>query len=155
MVPRALVDFDVDHVVHLVRVYLSGGVDDTFSLVKVKLRGDYRYVVFRKEVCGRLSIADNMHGGKTHYVDVSDMRDMETQVYDRLYGMGGHITEVKTKVEHTREHYNREDLVQCIDRQLARTVEIKKELMEAAWHPSRMMNWCLDTDEHQSICRLE
>jgi len=30
---------------------------------------------------------------------------------------------------------------------------IKQDLMAAAWHPNRMMNWCLDNEEHNELSK--
>jgi hypothetical protein len=36
-------------------------------------------------------------------------------------------------------------------RNQARTAHLKAELMAAAWHPSRMVDWCLDTEDQADI----
>jgi hypothetical protein len=39
-------------------------------------------------------------------------------------------------------------------RALARTEAVKEELFAAAWHPARMAEWCLDTDERRELAEL-
>jgi len=39
-------------------------------------------------------------------------------------------------------------------RVLERTQMIKQELMAAAWHPRRMVDWCLDTDDQEELRAL-
>ena len=39
-------------------------------------------------------------------------------------------------------------------RALERIALIKQELMAAAWHPRRMVNWCMDTDEQEELRAL-
>ena len=39
-------------------------------------------------------------------------------------------------------------------RVLKRTYTIKHDLMAAAWHPVRMVDWCLDIEEHSELLRM-
>jgi hypothetical protein len=39
-------------------------------------------------------------------------------------------------------------------RVLKRTDTIKQDLMAAAWHPVRMVDWCLDNEEHGELLRM-
>jgi hypothetical protein len=36
-----------------------------------------------------------------------------------------------------------------------RTQEIKQELIAAAWHPSRMLDWCLDNNDRCELAEME
>jgi hypothetical protein len=36
----------------------------------------------------------------------------------------------------------------------ARAEAVKEELVAAAWHPARMAEWCLDTDERRELAEM-
>ena len=44
--------------------------------------------------------------------------------------------------------------VESLRRALERMSAIKQELMAAAWHPRRMVDWCMDTDEQEELRAL-
>jgi hypothetical protein len=39
-------------------------------------------------------------------------------------------------------------------RALLRTEAVKEELIAAAWHPARMTEWCLDTEERREFAEM-
>ena len=61
------------------------------------------------------------------------------------------VTQGQVKIWHNHNYYcNNNELIKWHDgyqKRKAQKAKIKEELMRIAWHPDRVMDWCMSEDE--------